>query len=178
MPEAIAAPERTRYHDGMNPAPAQSIRPLAPADHPAWIGLRQALWMGSDATTLAAEAGTLLSEPQRFGALVYAVLLAVDGHRPVGFVEVSLRDDLEPIAGKVGYVEGVYVAPAHQRRGLGRALIDAAAAWTRAQGATDLVSDVLVGNDASVDFHHRVGFVIKGEGGSGTDRQMLLVRNT
>ena len=158
-------------------APAPSIRPLTAADHSAWIGLRQALWLGSDATTLAAEAGTPLSEPERFGALRYAVLLAVAGARPIGFIEVSLRDDLAALAGKtVGYVEGVYVTPPHQRRGLGRALIEAAVAWTRAQGAVDPVSDVLVGNDASVDFHHRVGFVISGEGGSGAERQMLLVR--
>jgi aminoglycoside 6'-N-acetyltransferase I len=156
---------------------AASIRPLMPADHAAWLGLRQALWMGSDATTLAAEAGTLLTEPERFGALLYAVLLAVDGERPVGFVEVSLRDDLEAFGEhKVGYIEGIYVAPSHQHRGLGRALIEAAATWTRTQGAVELVSDVLVGNDASVDFHHRVGFVISGEGGSGTHRQMLLIR--
>jgi aminoglycoside 6'-N-acetyltransferase I len=161
----------------MSAATPPAIRPLDAASHTAWIGLRQALWMGSDSTTLAAEAGTLLSEPQRFGALLYAVLLAFDGARAIGFIEVSLRDDLAPFAGhKVGYVEGVYVAPSHQRRGIGRALIDAAAAWTRAQGTAELVSDVLVGNDASVDFHHRVGFVIAGEGGSGADRQMLLVR--
>ncbi len=161
----------------MSRPPTPAIRPLTRADHTAWIGLRQALWMGSDATTLAAEAGTLLSDPQRFGALVYAVLLVFDGDRPIGFVEVSLRDDMGSFAsGRVGYVEGVYVAPSHQRRGLGRALVDAAAAWTRAQGCTDLVSDVLVGNDASIDFHHRVGFVIAGEGGSGAERQMLLVR--
>ncbi len=161
----------------MTQAPAPSIRPLTEADHTAWIGLRQALWLGSDATTRAAEDGTLLSEPRRFGALRYAVLLAIDGDRPVGFIEVSLRDDMEVLgSGTVGYVEGVYVAPSRQRRGLGRALIDAAAAWTQAQGSADLVSDVLVGNDASVDFHHRVGFVIAGEGGSGAERQMLLVR--
>lgn len=161
----------------MNRPTAPAIRPLSAADHNAWIGLRQALWLGSDATTLAAEAGTLLTEPQRFGALVYAVLLAFDGDRPIGFVEVSLRDDMEAFAGDtVGYVEGVYVAPPHQRRGYGRALIDAAASWTRTHGAVDLVSDVLVGNDASIDFHHRVGFVIGGEGGSGVERQMLLVR--
>ena len=119
----------------MRPPAAPSVRPLTPADHAAWIGLRQALWLGSDATTLAAEAGTLLTDPQRFGALRYAVLLAVDGERPTGFVEVSLRDDLPAFAGRtVGYVEGVYVAPPHRRRGLGQALIEAAAGWARAAG--------------------------------------------
>jgi len=161
----------------VSPSPTPPIRPLTPADHKTWIGLRQALWLGSDATTLAAEAGTLLSEPQRFGALRYDVLLAVEGGQPVGFVEVSLRDDLQALAGRtVGYVEGVYVSPAHQRRGLGRALIEAAIAWTRAQGARELASDILPDNPASLDFHCRVGFAVVGESGSGTHRQILLVR--
>jgi aminoglycoside 6'-N-acetyltransferase I len=157
--------------------PSPAIRPLTEADRPAWIGLRQALWMGSDATTLAAEAGTLLSDPERFGALVYAVLLAFDGERAIGFVEVSLRDDVAALAGhKAGYIEGVYVAPSHERRGLGRALIEAAAAWTQAHGATELTSDVLPDNPASLDFHRRVGFTVAGESGQGTQRQVLLVR--
>lgn len=153
------------------------VRALNDADRPAWIGLRQALWMGSDATTRAAADGTLLSEPQRFGALVYGVLLALVDGRAIGFVEVSLRDDVEEFGGRpVGYVEGVYVEPRHQRRGLGRALIDAAAAWTRAQGAGTLASDVMPGNLASITFHQRVGFSIIGETGEDQQRQVLLTR--
>jgi aminoglycoside 6'-N-acetyltransferase I len=153
------------------------IRPLTDSDRKAWLGLRQALWMGSDVTTLAAEAGTLLSEPQHFGALVYGVLLAVEGEHAIGFVEVSLRDDVEEFGGRpVGYVEGVYVEPRHQRRGLGRALIEAAAAWARAQGASALASDVVPGNLASITFHQRVGFSIIGETGEDQQRQVLLTR--
>lgn len=153
------------------------IRPLEDSDRAAWIGLRQALWMGSDATTRAAADGTLLTEPQRFGALVYGVLLAFDASRAIGFVEVSLRDDVEEFGGRpVGYVEGVYVEPRYQRRGLGRALIDAAAAWARMQGAGALASDVMPGNLASITFHQRVGFSILGETGEGQQRQVLLTR--
>ncbi len=153
------------------------VRVLNDADRPAWIGLRQALWMGSDATTRAAADGTLLTEPRRFGALAYAVLLAVEDDRPIGFVEVSLREDIEDLRGRAaGYVEGVYVEPRHQRRGLGRALIDAAAEWTQAQGARDLASDVIPGNLASVTFHQRTGFRIVGETGEGDQRQVLLIR--
>jgi aminoglycoside 6'-N-acetyltransferase I len=154
-----------------------TIRPLEERDRAAWLGLRQALWMGSDATTHAAADGTLLSDPQRFGALAYGVLLAFDEGRAIGFVEVSLRDDVEEFGGRpVGYVEGVYVEPRHQRRGLGRALIEAAAAWARAQGTSALASDVMPGNLASITFHQRVGFSIIGETGEGRERQVLLIR--
>lgn len=156
---------------------APIIRPLADGDRPAWLGLRQALWLGSDATTLAAEAGTLLSEPERFGARAYGVLLAWAGDQAIGFIEISLRDDLAAFGGRpVGYVEGVYVAPAHQGRGLGRALIRAAEDWTRQRGAADLASDVLPDNPESLAFHTRVGFRMVGETVTGDRRQVLLAK--
>jgi aminoglycoside 6'-N-acetyltransferase I len=156
---------------------APVIRLLAEDDRPAWLSLRQALWMGSDASTRAAETGALLSEPQRFGALAYGVLLAFAGTRAIGFIEVSLRDDLPAFAGRaVGYVEGVYVEPSAQSRGLGRALVHAAEAWARARGAGDLASDVLADNAASLDFHARVGFVAVGETVTADRRQVLLAK--
>lgn len=158
--------------------PPSAIRPLSDADRSAWIGLRQALWMGSDATTKAAEDGTLLGDPQRFGALRYAVLLAFEGGRAVGFVEISLRDDLPARTGqKVGYVEGIYVAPTSQRRGLARALITAATAWTREQHADELTAEVMPDNGPGLDFHRRVGFAIVADSGDGERRQVLLARS-
>ena len=157
--------------------PLPAIRPLSDADHAAWIGLRQALWMGSDETTKAAEDGTLLRDPRRFGALRYAVLLAFEGERAVGFVEVSLRDDLPSRSGrKVGYVEGIYVAPTSQRRGLARALIEAAAAFVRHEGADELTTEVMPDNGPGLDFHRRVGFAVIGESGD-SGRQVLLARS-
>lgn len=159
------------------PRSAPLIRPLTEADRPAWLALRQALWMGTDATTLAAEAGTLLSEPQRFGALAYDVLLAFDGDRAVGFVEISLRDDLPALGqGKVGYVEGIYVAPSAQGHGHGQALVDAAADWARRHGAAALASDVMPDNAESLGFHTHTGFAVAGETGTGERRQVLLAK--
>lgn len=153
------------------------IRPLTAADRDAWLALRQALWMGTDAATRGAEDGTLLSEPRRFGALAYGVVLAFRGGRAVGFVEVSLRDDLAPFDGaSVGYVEGVYVTPRLQRHGIGRALIRAAEDWARQAGARHLASDVQPDNAASGDFHIRVGFAAVGESGTGERRQVLLAK--
>lgn len=159
------------------PDPAPVVRPLADKDRPAWLALRQALWMGADATTKAAEDGTLLREPQRFGVLIYGVLLAFREEMAVGFVELSLRDDLDGLDDRrVGYVEGIYVAPSAQGQGVGQALIAAAEDWGRAQGASDLAADVLPENAESLDFHVRAGFVAVGETRTGERRQVLLAK--
>ncbi|HEY9888146.1 MAG TPA: GNAT family N-acetyltransferase, partial [Candidatus Obscuribacterales bacterium] len=89
-----------------------------------------------------------------------AVLLAVNpDHQIVGFVELSLRAyaegcDTSPVA----CVEGWYVVPTWRRRGVGRSLIEAAAAWGRSQGCTELASDTEVDNDLSRVAHGAIGF--------------------
>lgn len=139
--------------------------------------MRQALWMGTDATTAAARDLTLFTEPERFGAIRYEALIALTGGRPVGFLEVSLRDDIEGFAGHtVGYVEGVFVEIKHRVGGVGRTLIGAAEAWTRAAGAGELVSDVTGDNPESVAFHRRVGFSVAQETTTGGQRRVVLVR--
>lgn len=141
--------------------------------------MRQALWMGTDATTRAAEDGTLLDDPARFGVKRYGVLVAVVGGDAGGFLEVSLRDDIDAFERQpVGYVEGVYVEPRHRRSGLGGALMHAAEDWSRELGADLLVADVLEDNPDGLAFHHHAGFTAVGEtpigktGGGG--RQVLL----
>ena len=142
-------------------SPDAVIRRLTAADHESWLSMRQALWMGTDATTRAAWDGTLFTEPERFGAIRYEALVALVGGACVGFVEVSLRDDVGAFKDQtVGYVEGVFVEIAYRRHGLGRLLVDAAAEWTRSTGATELVSDIIGDNAESVAFHQRAGFAI------------------
>jgi aminoglycoside 6'-N-acetyltransferase I len=154
------------------------VRRLTEADHAAWLSMRQALWMGSDATTRAAEDMTLFTEPERFGTVRYDALVAIVDGLCVGFVEVSLRDDVGDFADQtVGYVEGIFVEIKHRANGIGRTLIGAAAAWTRSAGAADLVADIGGENSASVAFHRRVGFsvvsVTREARASGTPRILL-----
>jgi len=121
--------------------------------------MRQALWMGTDATTRAAEDMTLFTEPERFGAIRYEALVALVDGQCAGFVEVSLRDDVDGFPEQtVGYVEGIFVEMKFRRGGIGETLLSAAEAWTRATGATDLVSEMLVDNPAGIAFHRGAGF--------------------
>lgn len=131
------------------------VRPLRDGELEAWLDLRVALWPESTRAEHAADRELVLEDPER-----YAVLVADAGAgRLIGFVEVSLREWAEGCASRpVGCLEGWYVAPAHRRRGLGRALIEAAERWALARGAREFASDVEPDNAASLAAHARLGF--------------------
>ena len=132
------------------------VRRAAPDDRAAWLRMRRALWPEDGAGTHADEidqyfAGVL--------SMPLEVLLAVDRGEVVGFVELSIRPYAEDcVTDRVAYLEGWYVEPANRRRGIGRALVNAAEAWGRAQGCTEFGSDALIDNDVSAAAHLSLGF--------------------
>jgi len=118
--------------------------------------MRRALWPGAD------EDHARETE-QFFTARVrnlLVVLIAFDGSgRPVGFAELSIRNCAEGCeTDRVGYLEGWYVVPDARRKGVGRALVEAAEAWARAQGCTEFGSDTEIDNAVSAAAHHALGF--------------------
>jgi aminoglycoside 6'-N-acetyltransferase I len=88
------------------------------------------------------------------------VLVWDDGDGTLGgFISLTVRPwangcDSSPVP----FVEGWYVAANGRRRGIGRALMAAAEGWARAEGFTELGSDVLLENTASLQAHRQVGF--------------------
>ena len=56
-------------------------------------------------------------------------------------------------------LDKLYVMPAHQRRGVGRALFDSVRAWARTQGAARVWLQVNRGNTAAIAAYRRYGFV-------------------
>jgi aminoglycoside 6'-N-acetyltransferase I len=117
--------------------------------------MRCALWPGNE-TALAEEidrffAG-LLREPR-------AVLVAEEAGGLVGLIELSIRPHAEGcLTDRIAYVEAWYVDARARRRGVGRALIEAAEDWARAQGCTELASDSESGNIISQLAHLASGF--------------------
>jgi aminoglycoside 6'-N-acetyltransferase I len=76
-----------------------------------------------------------------------------------GFIEVGQRDYAEGCeSSPVGYIEGWYVNPDMQRQGVGRSLVEAAEAWAREQGFTEMGSDALTQNETSLKAHTALGY--------------------
>ena len=132
------------------------VRPIQRADRSAWLQMRKALWPDARSDSLVAEVdrffmGTLL-EPEE-------VLVAERHGRLVGFAELSVRPFAEGCdSGRVGYLEGWWVAPDVRRKGVGRALIHASELWARDQGCTEFASDSSLGNEDGRRAHEALGF--------------------
>jgi ribosomal protein S18 acetylase RimI-like enzyme len=62
------------------------------------------------------------------------------------------------VARRRAHVDNIVVATRSRRQGLGRVLMDAAAAWARAKGAEELLLTVWAGNDGAERFYERLGF--------------------
>ncbi len=79
-------------------------------------------------------------------------LVAVDaGDRPVGYLLLDVVD-------AAAHVEQVSVHPAHARQGIGRALIERAAAWGGARGLAGLTLTTYVDVPWNGPYYERLGF--------------------
>jgi aminoglycoside 6'-N-acetyltransferase I len=125
-------------------------------DQPGWLEFRMALWPDAGADDHRGYMAISLAQPERF-----LQLMMYDGNRqPIGFIEGSIRGDYVngTETSPVGFVEGVYVAPAWRRKGVARALYEAIGDWAQARGCRELASDALLDNEASQRAHRALGF--------------------
>jgi ribosomal protein S18 acetylase RimI-like enzyme len=89
------------------------------------------------------------------------VLVAELDGEVAGYVRVGR---VFPIAASdhVLMITGISVDPACQRRGVGRALLNAAVVEARTRGARRLTLRVLAHNEAAVRLYEQAGFVVEG----------------
>jgi len=130
-----------------------TIRQATPADVAAWAQLRLGLW--PDADDPLEELAESLADAE--GAVFLACLA---GGEAVGFAEVRLRHDYVngTESSPVGFLEGWYVQPAWQGHAVGRALLAAVQAWTRAAGCRGLASHSRVEDVQAHAAHRACGF--------------------
>jgi molybdopterin synthase catalytic subunit len=121
-----------------------TIRPIQPHEHERWIELRRALWPDEPIEQIRAEARDYFGPAGGVidGLAAEVIVAQADDGKLVGFVEVSLRPYARGcVSSPVGYLEGWYVEPDRRRRGIGRALVQAAERWAREKGSVEFASD-------------------------------------
>ncbi|CAL8972341.1 L-methionine sulfoximine/L-methionine sulfone acetyltransferase [Propionicimonas sp. T2.31MG-18] len=135
------------------------IRPARPADLPALLEIY------NDAVVHTTASWDLLPWTPVEHAEWYAtkaghghpVLVADEDGEVVGYAAYG------PFRAKAGYAatmeHSVYVRPADQGRGIGRALLEAVVAAARANGVHALIGGLSADNEASVGLHRSLGFV-------------------
>jgi ribosomal protein S18 acetylase RimI-like enzyme len=89
------------------------------------------------------------------------VLVAVEHGEVAGYVRLG-RASRFASSDHVVTVNGIAVDPAWQQKGVGRALIDAAAAEARRRGARRLTLRVFAPNEAARRLYESAGFVVEG----------------
>jgi aminoglycoside 6'-N-acetyltransferase I len=137
-----------------------SIRSARPADRAHVAAFCADLWPDGTAEEHGGDLDRIFAGT--FSAMPIVVLVAEEGARLVGFIEVSLRstvDGCDPLRPS-GFIEGWYVVPARRHAGVGRLLVAAAEAWARERGATEIGSDALIDNDLSQQAHAALGFEV------------------
>lgn len=142
-------------------SPSVNVRPAALADLEGLVSMRIGLWKDGSVEEHRQEALALV-EGRPVTTLPLVVFVAEAEGRLVGFVEVGLRshaDGCDP-ARPVGFLEGWYVEPGFQRRGVGRLLVERAEAWAREQGSVEMASDTWIDNAPSEAAHQALGYEI------------------
>lgn len=77
----------------------------------------------------------------------------------VGFIELNIRSYVPgSVQTSVPFVEGWYVADEFRGHGVGKELMHAAERWAIDQGFSELGSDAVATNDASIKAHKQLGF--------------------
>jgi ribosomal protein S18 acetylase RimI-like enzyme len=133
------------------------IRPARPSDEGELAALDAATW-----STLSSPAPY---DPERSffndrTAPEDVLVATVDG-RIAGYIKLGRVTELAA-SDHVRMVAGFAVAPDFRRRGIGRALLDAAAEEARARGARRLTLRVLGPNTTARRLYESAGFVVEG----------------
>lgn len=89
-----------------------------------------------------------------------ACFLGYEDDAPIGFAQCQLRHDYVEGTSTtpVGFLEGVWVHPAHRRCGVARQLVEACQQWALQAGCSEFASDCKIDNLESLAFHLNIGF--------------------
>ncbi len=140
------------------------IRHAEPSDAPELVAMAAAVGREPGGWLLTTEAWRPVADERRYLRAVRrhadaAVLVAVDVDRIVG--RLSLARDPHPASAHVADL-GMMVASTHRRRGIGRALLDAAVTWAREARVRKLELHVFPWNEPAIRLYESFGFEREG----------------
>jgi GNAT superfamily N-acetyltransferase len=140
-----------------------AVRAATPPDEAIFVQAQVAGWQHAYKSLLPAAYlhGALLEERREFWREQFSAnrphqLLAV-AESQAEVVGVTCAFSAIPITHGECCVDQLYVLPSHKRKGVGRRLIAAAAAWCEERGSTRLVLSVIEGNTDAVKFYTALG---------------------
>jgi RimJ/RimL family protein N-acetyltransferase len=141
-----------------------AIRPAEPADAAALVALALAVGREPAGWLLTTEAWRPIADERRYLKAVRrhndaAVLVAADDDQIVG--RLSLARDPHPASAHVADL-GMMVAATHRRQGIGRALLEAAVAWSRGAQVSKLELHVFPWNEPAIQLYEAFGFEREG----------------
>ncbi|MGZ8478809.1 MAG: GNAT family N-acetyltransferase [Candidatus Binatia bacterium] len=111
-----------------------------------------------------------LKRASQWGGVNSVAYLALDAGNAVGIAAgVRDRNNLQRAD-----LMSMWVAPAQRRLGIGRMLVDAVAAWARAQDMLYLCLMVTSNNDHAMRFYQSLGFALTGRNEPYRNDQSLL----
>ncbi len=130
------------------------VRRIQSDDWTEWLRMRIALWPDDTPDEHRADIEEIFSDPKQ------PVFVVVRSNGKLGgFLEAGTRKYAEGCkSSPVGYIEGWYVDEDLRGQGIGKALVQAAEAWARSQGLTEMASDTWLDNEDSIQAHLKLGY--------------------
>lgn len=89
-----------------------------------------------------------------------AIFICSMENQPIGFAQCQLRHDYVEgtDSSPVGYLEGIYIEEKYRKMGYAKELLAMCEKWAKEKGCTEFASDCELINEASYEFHMKVGF--------------------
>lgn len=133
------------------------VRLLRPEDRDEWLRLRKALWPDIADEEQHQEMADL--DRDAANQPVFVAQADDASARLCGLIEVSIRTSAPGcVTDRIGYLEAWYIDPEWRGRGVGRLLAEAAEAWARERGCTEMASDTTPDYPASPAAHAALGY--------------------
>jgi len=131
------------------------IRQALLEDKDEWLRMRRLLWPDTPDEEHLQEIEVYFQA----GAVDAAFVALRPFGELAGFLEASLRKYADGCStSPVGYIEGWYVDSDLRRQGVGSLLVAAAETWALSLGCSEMASDCLLDNHASLAAHLALGY--------------------